>query len=62
MAQAPNYTIMLVEDDEKIAGILAGELKRYGYAVVAARDYGRVRDEFLAAHPDLVLRRSAAWA
>lgn len=55
MAQEPSYRIMLVEDDEKIAGILAGELERYGYAVVAARDYGRVRDEFLAARPDLVL-------
>lgn len=55
VAQEPNYAIMLVEDDEKIAGILAGELEHYGYAVSRPRDYDRIRDEFLAARPDLVL-------
>ncbi|HEY8346777.1 MAG TPA: response regulator transcription factor [Symbiobacteriaceae bacterium] len=54
-AEASSYRIMLVEDDEKIAGILAAELQRYGYEVVTAPDFSRVREAFLAARPHLVL-------
>ncbi len=46
---------MLVEDDPKIAGILAGDLERYGYIVCTVQDFGRVKEEFLAHKPDLVL-------
>jgi DNA-binding response OmpR family regulator len=46
---------MLVEDDPKIAAILSAELERYGYTVTAARDYRRLKDEFLILEPDLVL-------
>ncbi|MGE5654417.1 MAG: response regulator transcription factor, partial [Bacillota bacterium] len=49
------YRILLVEDDPKIAAILADELQRYGYTILQARDFQRVRDEFVAARPDLVL-------
>lgn len=49
------YRIMLVEDDEKIAAILAAELERYGYGVVRTTDFSRVREEFLAVRPHLVL-------
>ncbi|MCG0239145.1 MAG: response regulator transcription factor [Firmicutes bacterium] len=49
------YHILLVEDDPKIAGILAAELERYGYAVSQVRDFSRVKEEFLALRPDLVL-------
>jgi len=56
MASAEDsYRIMLVEDDEKIAAILAGELERYGYNVVKAKDFSRVKEEFLAVRPHLVL-------
>lgn len=56
MAAEPScYRIMLVEDDQKIAGILAAELGRYGYDVVVTRDFSRVKEEFLAARPHLVL-------
>lgn len=50
-----SYRIMLVEDDRKIAEILAGELERYGYTVVIAQDFARIKEEFLAAKPDLLL-------
>lgn len=46
---------MLVEDDPKIAAILKEELVRYEYEVVSATDFGRIKDEFLAARPHLVL-------
>lgn len=49
------YHIMLVEDDPKIAAILAEDLGRYGYTVSFARDFGRIKEEFLDVHPDLVL-------
>jgi two-component system OmpR family response regulator len=50
-----SYRIMLVEDDRKIGAILAEELERYGYAVVTVQDFARIKEEFLAAKPDLVL-------
>lgn len=49
------YRIMLVEDDHKIAEILAEELERYGYATVTVQDFARIKEEFLAASPDLLL-------
>jgi two-component system, OmpR family, response regulator len=55
VADEKSYTIMLVEDDPKIAAILCDELERNGYTVGAARDYRRVKEEFLALLPDLVL-------
>jgi len=51
----PTYQIMLVEDDPKIAEILAEDLERYGYTVSRASDFSRVKDEFIAQRPDLVL-------
>lgn len=55
MSTAFGYRILLVEDDPKIAATLADELQRYGYTVVPVRDFQRVREEFVAAQPDLVL-------
>ncbi len=49
------YRILVVEDDTKIAAILSDELQRHGYTLILARDFQHVRDEFLAARPDLVL-------
>jgi DNA-binding response OmpR family regulator len=51
----PSYQIMLIEDDPKIADILTGDLERYGYTVSRARDFSRVKDEFITLKPDLVL-------
>lgn len=55
MDREPTYQIMLVEDDPKIAEILAEDLERYGYTVSRASDFSRVKDEFIAQRPDLVL-------
>src|SRR5690606_9764421 len=49
------FRITVVEDDEKLASVLAGELERFGYDVVRAVDPGRVKEEFMALKPDLVL-------
>lgn len=55
MAEVRRYRVMIVEDDGKIASILAAELDRYGYDVILAYDYARIQEEFVAARPDLVL-------
>lgn len=49
------YRIFVVEDDTKIRDILSDYLQKYGYDVVAAQDYRRIKEEFSAAQPDLVL-------
>lgn len=55
MSEEHGYRILIVEDDDKIAEILAAELKRFGYDAVIAPDTGRVREAFLATQPQLVL-------
>lgn len=55
MSSDQGYRILLVEDDSKIASILADELQRHGYTLSLVRDFHRVRDEFVGARPDLVL-------
>lgn len=49
------YHVMIVEDNIKIAAMLAGELERYGHRVSLARDFGRIKEEFVSLKPDLVL-------
>ncbi len=49
------YRVMIVEDDDKLASILAAELTRFGYDVVRPLDPARVKEEFVAHKPDLVL-------
>ena len=49
------YRIFIVEDDTKIRDILSDYLQKYGYDVVAAQDYRRIKEEFSAAQPNLVL-------
>src|SRR5690554_384135 len=49
------YRILIVEDDAKIAAILAGELRRYDFEVVEARGDVNVKDVFLEHRPHLVL-------
>lgn len=55
MLDEHGYRILIVEDDDKIAEILAAELRRFGYDAVIAPDTGRVKETFLAAQPQLVL-------
>lgn len=55
MGNEQGYCIMLVEDDEKIAAILSDELRRYGYIAIGVTDSSRVKEEFIATQPDLVL-------
>lgn len=49
------YRVMIVEDDQKIARILAEELERYGMAVSLVEDFARVKEAFCTNQPDLVL-------
>lgn len=41
------YKILIVEDDEKIAGILEEHLERYGYQSFRASDLRQIKDEFV---------------
>ena len=52
---ATRSTIFLVEDEPKLASILAQHLGRYGYEVVAARRFDDLKKEFLEVDPALVL-------
>lgn len=49
------YKILIVEDDEKIAGILEEHLERYGYQSFRASDLRHIKDEFVNVNPHLVL-------
>jgi len=49
------HRIMIVEDDDKIADILAGYLGRYGYEPIRPSSLRDIKAEFLAACPHLVL-------
>ena len=49
------HRIMIVEDDDKIADILASYLERYGYEPVRPSGLQDIKSELLAACPRLVL-------
>ncbi|MCE5170543.1 response regulator transcription factor [Paenibacillus profundus] len=49
------YTIMIVEDDDKIASILQSSLAKYDYNVVRATQFKALKDELLTINPDLIL-------
>ncbi|GAK14381.1 LOW QUALITY PROTEIN: two-component response regulator YvcP [Geomicrobium sp. JCM 19039] len=49
------YSIYIVEDDAKIAGILHDHLSRYGYTVYQATELDNIKQEFGGLDPDLVL-------
>ncbi|MFB8375761.1 response regulator transcription factor [Paenibacillus taichungensis] len=48
-------SILLVEDDAKLAGLLAAYLNRNGFQVQIVADFRHVLDEFVQLGPDLVL-------
>lgn len=49
------HRIYLVEDEPKLATMLAAHLERYGYEVVVARRFDDLKNEFLASGAGLVL-------
>lgn len=49
------FRIMLVEDDDKIRGIVADTLRKWKYEVSETTDFERVLDEFKEYQPHLVL-------
>ncbi|MFP4975999.1 response regulator transcription factor [Paenibacillus sp. CN-4] len=48
-------TLFIVEDDAKLAALLADYLSKYDYRPVICSDFGSVLDQFEEAGPDLVL-------
>lgn len=49
------YKILVVEDDEVIAGTVLNHLREWGYEAVSVKDFSNVLAEFAAYAPDLVL-------
>ncbi len=49
------YKIMIIEDDEKIRGIVADTLKKWQYDVVEVTQFDQVLTEFQQTEPHLVL-------
>jgi DNA-binding response OmpR family regulator len=48
-------TVLIVEDDDKIADLLRMYLEKEGYATAVASDGGQGVEKFRTVHPDLVL-------
>lgn len=49
------YTILLIEDDEKISEIVDDHLKRFGYVTYLLQDFRKINDEVESIHPHLIL-------
>ena len=49
------YSIMIIEDDKKMANLIKNQLERYGYETFLVKDFSNIKDEFLEYKPDLVL-------
>ncbi|EJP6472581.1 response regulator transcription factor [Clostridium botulinum] len=49
------YSIMIVEDDKKMAKLIENHLERYGYKTFLINDFSNVKDEVLECKPDLIL-------
>ena len=49
------YKIMIVEDDQTIAGVVQSHLSKWGYDAFAAKDFSSVLEEFQREEPHLVL-------
>ncbi|MDR9745443.1 response regulator transcription factor [Paenibacillus taichungensis] len=49
------YTIMIIEDDPKIAGLLQSHIERYGDRAVAVEDFEQVVQKFEQIKPHVVL-------
>ena len=49
------YRVMVVEDDDAIAGVLQRTLEKWGYEVCRTEDFENVMEEFLHFQPHLVM-------
>ncbi|MBD2867813.1 response regulator transcription factor [Paenibacillus arenilitoris] len=49
------YTIMIVEDDDKIAQLLKAHIEKYGNEAVVTTDFGRILEQFERIKPHVVL-------
>ncbi|MGG6312277.1 response regulator transcription factor [Paenibacillus macerans] len=49
------FTILIVEDDPKVAGMLSEHMEKYGYRAVRVDDFGRVLERFRESAADMVL-------
>ena len=49
------YRILIVEDDEIIAGAIAAKLQKYGLKTAIAEDFQRIDEEFLRYDPALLI-------
>lgn len=49
------FTIMIVEDDDKISTLLQSYIEKYGYKAVVASDYDHIMAGFQQVQPDLVI-------
>ena len=49
------YRILIVEDDEIIAGVMESPLKGWGYEVLRSTDFQHVMGDFVQFGPQLVL-------
>ncbi|MCY6960107.1 response regulator transcription factor [Clostridium brassicae] len=49
------YSIMIIEDDKKMAELIKKHLERYGYKTFLVKDFSNIKNEFLEYKPDLVL-------
>ena len=49
------FTVLIVEDDNKIASLLEKQLQQYGYKVFCVHNFNQVMDEFKKVSPHLVL-------
>lgn len=49
------YRILIVEDDEVIAGLVKRHLESWGYEIFCVTDFGNVLGDFIKRNPQLVL-------
>jgi DNA-binding response OmpR family regulator len=49
------YNVLIVEDDEKLCGIIKDALGKFGYSVKCVEDFRAVQETFEKVKPDLVL-------
>ncbi|WP_164509038.1 response regulator transcription factor [Clostridium rectalis] len=49
------YSILIIEDDKKLAKLIENHLSRYGYRTFLIKDFSKIKDEVLKCKPDLIL-------
>lgn len=49
------YSIMIIEDDKKMAELIKNHLERYDYKTFLVKDFSNIINEFLQYKPELVL-------